>query len=434
MTFDAVIPELAKLMRENRAEIEPLLPVVINRDLNGRIRFVVSEAATESADAFSALKRVAEEVRKDLGPHSYPAPQAILLEPDIEAMIGSETTYVIPDLERVYVIDRLATEGSWSSITSQTQGAPRIVFFAIKGGVGRSTALAATAWTLAEAGKRVLVIDLDLESPGISTSMLPMDRRPAYGVVDWLVEDLVGNGEAVVQSMTSSSPLSRNGEILIVPSHGRDPGEYISKLGRVWMPKVDSAGIRERWSGRLNRLLDGLEERWSPDVILVDSRSGIDEVSSACLTEISASMILLFAVDGDQTWSGYRILFEHWRRTDVVTKIRERLQIVGAMIPEVGAEDYFAGMRENSWDLFSQELYDEVPAGAIPVEGEIWSFDKDDRSAPHFPWAIRWHRGFAALQSLYGGLERIDPVEIQSIFGNMTENIASFVEGTRGRL
>jgi Mrp family chromosome partitioning ATPase len=58
------------------------------------------------------------------------------------------------------------------------------VFFSIKGGVGRSTALAATAWRLAQAGKRILVLDLDLESPGLSSSLLSPDRQPVYGITD----------------------------------------------------------------------------------------------------------------------------------------------------------------------------------------------------------------------------------------------------------
>nr|VFJ60607.1 MAG: hypothetical protein BECKFW1821B_GA0114236_10583 [Candidatus Kentron sp. FW] len=67
------------------------------------------------------------------------------------------------------------------------------------------------------------------------------------------------------------------------------------------MSKVSAEGIREPWSERLRRLLDALEERWRPDVVLIDSRAGIDEVASACLTDLSATMILLFAIDGDQT-------------------------------------------------------------------------------------------------------------------------------------
>src|SRR5262245_11020937 len=42
-----------------------------------------------------------------------------------------------------------------------------ITFYSYKGGVGRSMALANTAVILARRGKRVLVVDWDLEAPGI---------------------------------------------------------------------------------------------------------------------------------------------------------------------------------------------------------------------------------------------------------------------------
>ena len=143
----------------------------------------------------------------------------------------------------MFVLDRLAVEGNWSRISPLTSSVPRTVFFSIKGGVGRSTALAATAWALAEEGKRVMVLDLDLESPGLSSALLPKDRRPLFGITDWLVEDLVNNGDIVLQNMVAQSSLSHNGEILVVPAHGINPGEYIAKLGRVWMPKMEALGI-----------------------------------------------------------------------------------------------------------------------------------------------------------------------------------------------
>jgi len=41
-----------------------------------------------------------------------------------------------------------------------------ITFYSYKGGTGRSMALANIAWILASNGKRVLIIDWDLEAPG----------------------------------------------------------------------------------------------------------------------------------------------------------------------------------------------------------------------------------------------------------------------------
>src|SRR6266571_2993520 len=51
---------------------------------------------------------------------------------------------------------------------SQEKPATFVTFYSFKGGVGRSMALINTAGILAGRGFRVLVIDLDLEAPGLS--------------------------------------------------------------------------------------------------------------------------------------------------------------------------------------------------------------------------------------------------------------------------
>jgi hypothetical protein len=432
MTFDAILPKVAEIFQQHQADVPCVRPLLINRDLNGRVRLIMDEKWEHDDRAMAAIDKITRKIEGALGPHAYPAEDALLFESNFEEVLASEAKFSLEGIEGVYVVDRLATEGNWSSISPPNTTTPRIVFFSIKGGVGRSTALAATAWALAESGKRVLVLDLDLESPGLSSSLLPEDRRPTHGIADWLVEDLVDNGFTVFENMVATSSLSHNGEIYVVPAHGAEAGEYIAKLGRVWMPKVSTHGSRESWSQRLSRLLEELEKRWSPDVTLIDSRAGIDEVASACLTGLSASMILLFAIDGDQTWSGYQILFRHWRITGVVREIRERLQLVGAMIPEVGADDYFDELRERAWDIFSEELYDEVPAGAISTEEGSWSFDEADEGAPHYPWSVRWHRGFSALRSLHGRLSGIDGEEVYTIFGPLIDGLMPLIEAERG--
>lgn len=431
-TFDAIIPTLVEIFQHAETEKPSVRPILINRDLNGRVRLIVDQKWENDDGAKIELHKLAHWMKEKLEPHAYPVEQALLFETDFEQALQGEITFLLEGTQDVFIVDRLAMEGNWASISAPSTSTPRIVFFSIKGGVGRSTALASTAWALAENGKRVLVLDLDLESPGLSSSLLPEDRRPIFGIVDWLVEDLVDNDQSVFEDMVATSDLSHNGEILVAPAHGVDPGEYVAKLGRVWMPKMNSHGERESWSQRLGRLLEKLEKRWTPDVILIDSRAGIDEVASACLTDLSASTILLFAIDGDQTWSGYRILFQHWLKSGVALEIRERLQAVGAMIPELDAAGYFEGLLENSWDTFSDKLYDEIQAGKIATE-DIWSFDEMDESAPHFPWQVRWFRSFAALKSLHGRLAAIDGEEVRTVFGPLIEGIMHLVEAERSK-
>ncbi len=420
-TFDQILPGLARIFQNHHCDLAGIAPILVNRDLNGRVRLIVDKTWRDDASARAILKGIAHEIHQEVAPHAYAAESALLFESDLATLLTNESTFLLEGCPNIHVVDRLAVDSDWTRFAPEAKP-PRIVFYSIKGGVGRSTALAATAWTLAEEGKKVLVLDLDLESPGLSSSLLPEERRPTYGITDWLVEDLVDNGAAVLDDMVAASTLSRNGDILVVPAHGKEPGEYVAKLGRVWMPKMDQQGHRDGWAKRLHRLLDELARRWSPDVILIDSRAGIDEVASACITELGASLILLFAIDGDQTWTGYRALFDHWLRTGVAVDIRERLQMVGAMIPEIGHRDYFDSLRERSWDTFI-ELYTEVPAGAVAMDGGVWSFDGPDELAPHYPWAVRWHRSFAALRSLHGRLQDIEPAEVENIFGRLIAGV-----------
>ncbi|WGJ88608.1 AAA family ATPase [Achromobacter mucicolens] len=441
-TFDSILPIIRDWLRTHSGSLHNLLSddgdwLVVNRDLNGRVRLILPERHGDGAQRDLWTSMLSTLMRR-LGAHAYPLSAGILFESSKERASLGATSYSLDDHGKVWIVDRLATEADWTHIEPESLGVPRIVFFSIKGGVGRSTALAATAWSLAQSGKRVLVLDLDLESPGLSTALLPPERQPTYGVTDWLVEDLVDNGEVVLDSMMATSNLSHDGEIHVVPSHGADHGEYISKLGRVWMPKLKADGTRETWSNRLGRLLQMLESRVEPDVILIDSRSGIDEVASACITDMGANLILLFALEGEQTWNGYRMLFEQWQRANVAESIRERLKIVGAIVPELDRVKYLEGLRESAYGVFADTLYDEIapanPESIGPTSDgdgkwrvddlvEGWNFDEADEGAPHCPWAVSWHRSFAGLRSLQGRLAVIDAQEVQSVFGPLIDGV-----------
>lgn len=419
--FDQILPITLDVLSAQRATVDKLEWLLINRDLNSRVRLIVPEAVKTEEGIQNQVKALAKELVEKLGRHSYPAETAILYEARRELACQGSTNYLLEGFRNVWLVDRLATESDWAQIAKEAQEPHRVVFFSIKGGVGRSTALAATAWHLAQAGKRVLVMDLDLESPGLSTSLLREDQQPAYGITDWLLEDLVDNGTEVLDSMVATSALSHDGEIYVVPAHGADPGEYISKLGRVWMPKV-CGGRRESWSQRLQRLIKELENRIHPDVILIDSRAGIDEIASSCVMDLGANLVLLFSIDGSQTWSGYRILFNHWQRSGVIEKIRTRVQIVSALTLDVDTIAYLERFRDNAYDLFLNTQYDEVPAG--DMVGKSWSFEATDILAPHYPWAVKWHRSFAGIQSLHGRLQEIDADEVNAVFGPLTIGIA----------
>ena len=364
------------------------------RDLFGRVRLSISDEAVLGDAARDGLKRLAVDLHQALGARAYPAKQALLsVDQSILTPLKDEARVILPG---VYWIDRLVTGSEWWTVRvpSTIRDTNRFTLYSVKGGVGRTTTAAVLAWHLAHNGQRVLVVDLDLESPGLSSAMLDARERPEFGVTDWFVEDLVGQSDRVLAEMTVSPTwaLDLEGEVHLAPAHGREPGEYLAKLGRVYMDAP------EPWVIRLERLVQCLEERCNPTVVLLESRSGLHDIAAATVMNLDAQ-VLLFATDSASTWDDYDILFRHWQINNLATRIREKLAIVSALTPDTGdVHDYLARFRERSWTLFQDRLYDEA---SVDLSADRFSFDLNDDDAPHDPLHVTWTLGLAAGASLH---------------------------------
>jgi len=201
--------------------------------------------------------------------------------------------------------------------------------------------LIAIARHLAEQGSRVLVVDLDLESPGITASLLPAGILPSFGVVDWFVEDDVGQADtALLRELVASSPLATGttGEIRVVPAVGTIGTEsYVSKLARIYTAPLGKGDL----AVRLARLLDELEaHRNNPTGCCSIVAPGYHDLAAVAVTRLDATS-LLFAIDTPQTWLAYRYLFATWNKDpQLVRRFRDRLRIVAGQVPETERERY----------------------------------------------------------------------------------------------
>jgi len=122
--------------------------------------------------------------------------------------------------------------------------------------VGRSTALAVLAWHLARQGKKVLAIDLDLEAPGLGSLLL--DELPDYGLVDWLVEALVGQPDpSFLQDCLARSDIAKDcaGIVQVMPALGGRTRDYVAKVGRVFLPSRSLEGTEQGLAERLAALV-----------------------------------------------------------------------------------------------------------------------------------------------------------------------------------
>ncbi|MFC8343524.1 FxSxx-COOH system tetratricopeptide repeat protein [Streptomyces sp. NPDC057280] len=208
-----------------------------------------------------------------------------------------------------------------SSLDEQDGRVGRIVtFYSYKGGTGRTMALANTAWILAANGKRVLVVDWDLEAPGLHRFFHPfLDPSTVgatTGVIDmlkeyaWAVTDDAdgGAGErapdwhrgyARIQphavSLDWSFPDSGTLDLVSAGRQNRDYSALVSTFD--WDHFYDELG------GGL--FFDALREdmRSNYDYVLIDSRTGLSDIADICTVHLPDLLVDCFTLS-DQSIDG----------------------------------------------------------------------------------------------------------------------------------
>lgn len=403
LKFDEIIPAAIVLLREYLTEISGEITLV--RDSFGALSIVLSDGAITSEMNWNQL---AKRLHLALGVYSPGERQVLLRRSDLidpSDIIDSLDRIRLPDAHNIWLVDRLLTNQDWlRKSLVEYPPLPTAVAFSIKGGVGRTTAFALWAWSLARAGKSVVLVDLDLEAPGIAGLLLDEGWMPDYGLVDWLVESLVGQAnETLLAECLVDCDLARNepGRIRVLPAFGRKTKEYVNKLGRIYMPTYSrETGKFMGLADRLLMLLEqfaGLADR--PDLLLLDSRAGLHDIGSAVVTRLGAE-VFMFARDDYQSWQAYRQLFEHLSNSRSVAigmddaDLRWKLKMIGAQLePTDSAKRRFT---DNCYTVWSDELYD---AGVTVEEEEnlrnsgkevpeVFGLEQDN--APHAPLVINF--------------------------------------------
>ncbi|MEO7361912.1 MAG: hypothetical protein ABI120_16390, partial [Gemmatimonadaceae bacterium] len=220
-----------------------------------------------------------------------------------------------------------------------------ITFYSYKGGTGRSMALANMAWLLALNGNRVLVVDWDLEAPGLHRYFHPFLLDKELRTTGGLMEMVEG---MAVRAAASNEPLSdedvdivefitmlecpRDSTVRIPWSRNRDravearvaPSDDALKSRRPTSPYVGidllAAGRQdggysrklstfnwidfyERLDGRRLLGLARQQMREMYDYILIDSRTGVSDTSGICTVEMPDALVICFTLN-DQSIRG----------------------------------------------------------------------------------------------------------------------------------
>ena len=205
-----------------------------------------------------------------------------------------------------------------------------ITFYSYKGGTGRSMALANVAWILASRGEQVLIVDWDLEAPGLhryfSPFLLDKDLVSSQGVIEFLQRF---EKAALTPRSTELTAATR----LPSPEYSNASTAATLELDPTWyteLADLSELAIRLEWdfeegglidlvpagrqdssySERVNsfnyknffeRLNGGVfleavkllaKEKYS--YVLIDSRTGVSDTAGACTVLLPDSLVVFF--------------------------------------------------------------------------------------------------------------------------------------------
>ncbi len=173
-----------------------------------------------------------------------------------------------------------------------------ITFYSYKGGVGRSMALANIAWLFTtKLKKKVIIVDWDLEAPGLHRFFDFNDKDIDKGLIDLLLKFKNILSEEIIDDVANFidieeylidiiSDNSNKGFLKILPA-GKLDDEFAKKVNN-----FDWQDFYDKWNGYgiIEYIKAQLEDL--SDYVLIDSRTGITDIGGICTKQLPNLVIL----------------------------------------------------------------------------------------------------------------------------------------------
>ena len=232
-----------------------------------------------------------------------------------------------------------------------------VTFYSFKGGVGRTLALLNVAASLVARGNRVLLVDFDLEAPGLDRA-LGLGFRPTRGIVG-LINDYVRDGQVPsIEDYVAAARFRQPGPqsedeppefdrhdlsaqpLLVLPAGLRDDeSDYRRQL-----QSIDFKKLYQEQDGYV--FLDDIRQQFGKalarDYVLIDSRTGHTDIGKICTQQLPDHVVGLM-VPNHQNLAGMR---------QEIADIRERhemcdIDLVLSRVPRLDdLEDQLRGFEQ----------------------------------------------------------------------------------------
>lgn len=267
-------------------------------------------------------------------------------------------------------------------------------FYSYKGGVGRSMALANIAEAFYNAGFKVLMVDWDLEAPGLER-FFEIDYAEAIdkpGIVDLLQGyKRIMSKELPVLNDIESVPFEKPDQftIDIYPNKHRDGNLWLLSAGRRSEPyfanyvstvlNFDWFEFYQRWNGEL--YFEWIRNQFlkMADIVLIDSRTGVTEMGGVCTYQL-ADAIIMFCAPNQQNIYGINEMAQNFKLSAVNDLRRGRpldLIIVPARVEDRAETRLLNNFHDTFIEIFNKYLPERIGGGTE----EFWKL-----KIPHVPY------------------------------------------------
>jgi cellulose biosynthesis protein BcsQ len=376
ITFSETFNKVQKCF-EGSSIKDQLESITIIRDVQGKIRLFLEPLENKNLEDI-ILDELEKCLKNKLG--SYYGEDIWLPQGEKDGyknlinVIRSERVSAEWDDEsqpRWYVLERHVAKQAWTNkkeieppwpqeVVDKGHKPAIVSFFSFKGGVGRTTTLVATALTLARHGHRVAVVDLDLESPGISTFFLPDTEESPPGMIDYLLEkNIQGKNWKLkdhLEVVNEPKLLGDEENILPILSAGNVDKNYLEKLARLDCQNFLNVNnpLQKTWSDMFKELNEAAGKL---DFILLDTRTGFHDLGGLAIAELSHAAVI-FGTQSRQSWAGL---------THVIRRLAKPLApeplpllLIHALAPGIGVpgrEKELREFREQAYSVFQDHYY-----------------------------------------------------------------------------
>ena len=222
-------------------------------------------------------------------------------------------------------------------------GRGRIVtFYSYKGGTGRTMTLANIAWILAASGRRVLMIDWDLEAPGLHRFFHPFldpDLLAGTSGIFNLIDEYCFYAKRAraadtrpEELWTRYARLADNAIAINWRFNGRGSLDFISaaRQGQTFSSgysPLDWEAFYNDFDG--NRLLNEMRThlKQTYDYVLIDSRTGLSDIETICTKDLPDDLVICFTLS-DQNIEGAADMAAHVSELTSTNTRRQRIRML----------------------------------------------------------------------------------------------------------